>query len=328
MNELEIAFDTKEKFEYFIKYVPEKYSGELLKSKKEEQYIFKKQELFPKKLGTFLLDFLNTNFNIFADFKKFIFKYMFIHLFFKINIHISTDSILYDNSYNIILSKETIEFCLDEMFKLYKDEFIEYQNIYRAIANHKYCEMYYSWINKKYETYTNYLKLLSPTILDLRINNSTFQFNGLYNYKNIANSFVSTNFYDIIYISLKTLLSISKNIKILRCKNCNRYFIPDTNHNTKYCDFLFDEKRTCKEIGSQRTYDKKLENDELLKLYRKRYKDLAHQAAHTNSNSKSNQMYKYYKKDGPIMKNKYKNGLITPGEFKTWINSTMLRKSH
>ncbi len=27
MNELEIAFDTKEKFEYFIKYVPFEYKG-------------------------------------------------------------------------------------------------------------------------------------------------------------------------------------------------------------------------------------------------------------------------------------------------------------
>jgi len=133
---------------------------------------------------------------------------------------------------------------------------------------------------------------------------------------------------NILYISLKSLLDISKNIKILRCKNCNKYFIPDTNHNTKYCDFLFDGKRTCKSIGSQKTHKENLEEDDLLKLYRKRYKDLASQASHTRSTSKSNKMFEYYKKEGPIMRDKYKNGLISKEEFKAWIDSTMIRKSH
>ena len=123
-------------------------------------------------------------------------------------------------------------------------------------------------------------------------------------------------------------MDISKNIKILRCKNCNRYFIPDTNHNTKYCDFLFDGKRNCKSIGSQKTHKENLEEDDLLKLYRKRYKDLASQASHTRPTSKSNQIYEYYKKEGPIMRDKYINGLISKEEFKAWIDSTMIRKSH
>lgn len=327
MNELEIAFDTKEKFEYFIKYIPVKYAGELLKSEKEEHYIFKKQELVPKKLGTFLLDFLNTNFNIFTNFKKFIFEYMFIHLFLKINNHISADSLLYDNSYNIILSKEEINFNLDEMFRLYKDEFIEYQNIYKAIANHKYCEMYYSWINKNYESYNNCLKLLSPTILNLKINSTTTKFNELYNYKNITNSFISTDFYEIIYISFKELLQSNKNIKILNCKNCGKYFIPDTNHKTIYCDFLFDGKRSCKEVGSEKAYTKKLEQDRLLNKYRQRYQSLAKQASSCSSNSSSFKMYEYYKKEGPIIKKKYLTGNISTEEFEEWINNTKLRKN-
>lgn len=238
-----------------------------------------------------MLHLLNTDFNIFDSFKNFILEYIFIPLFLKIHNNISVDSILYDDKFNIILSKEEIDTNLIKMFELYKDEFIEYQNIYKAIAVHEYFKIYYSWNNKNHETYANYLRLLAPTILDLRINNSTTKFQLLYNFKNINNSFVSKNFYDILYISLKNLLSISKNIKILRCKNCNRYFIPDTNHNTKYCDFLFDGKRTCKAIGSQKTYKENLEEDELLKLYRKRYKNLSNQAPHTRSPSKSNQMY-------------------------------------
>lgn len=69
-----------------------------------------------------------------------------------------------------------------------------------------------------------------------------------------------------------------------------------------------------------------MEKDGLLKLYRKRYKNLAHQSAHTSLNSNSNKMYKFYKKEGSIMQNKYKNGLISKEKFKAWIDSTMLRK--
>lgn len=327
MNELEIAFDTKEKFEYFIKYLSLEYEGELKKDKTKKYYIFKKQDLVPKKLGTFLLRFLNTDFKYFDSFKTFILEYMFMYLFFKIHNHISVDSIIHDEELNIILSEEEIETNLTKMFKLYKNEFIKYQNIYKAIAVHKYLKLYYSCNNKNHETYSNYLGILSSTILDLRINNSTAKFQLLYNHKNIKNSFVSKNIHDILYISLKSLLDISKNIKILRCKNCNRYFIPDPNHNSKYCDFLFDGKRTCKSIGSQKTHKKNLEEDDLLKLYRKRYKDLASQASHTRPTSKSNQMYEYYKKEGPIMRDKYINGLISKKEFKAWIDSTMIRKT-
>ena len=72
MNELEIAFDIKEKFEYFIKYLPFEYEGELTKDKTKKYYIFKKQDLVPKKLGTFLLHFLNTDFKDFDSFKTFL----------------------------------------------------------------------------------------------------------------------------------------------------------------------------------------------------------------------------------------------------------------
>ena len=101
MNELEIAFDTKEKFEYFIKYIPLEYKDELIKGKRKKYYIFKKQDLVPKKLGTFLLDFLNTNFNIFTSFKNFILEYIFIYLFLKMHNNISINSILYDDKFNM-----------------------------------------------------------------------------------------------------------------------------------------------------------------------------------------------------------------------------------
>lgn len=326
MDELEIAFDTKEKFEYFIKYVFLEYKGELLKDYEKKYYILKKQELVPSNIGTFLLTFLNINFNDFNKFKKFTLEYLFMHLFFKMNPHALISSLILDENFNIILSKKEINLNLNKMYKLYKDEFIKYQNIYIAIANHKYFESYSNWNNKICESYNNYLSYISPTILNLKINYSIAKFKELYNYKNIKYSYCSTEFHELLYISFQNLLLANKNMQIMKCANCNNYFIPDTNHNTKYCNFLFAGNKTCKEIGNNNEYLKKLEQNRLLKKYRNRYQSLAKQASTTTPDSRSNKMYEYYKKEGKKVKQNYINGIITDEEFERWIDSTKIRK--
>lgn len=326
MDELEVAFDTKEKFEYFIKYVFLEYKGELVKDKEKEYYILKKQELVSSNIGTFLLAFLNTNFNDFNKFKKFTLEYLFIHLFFKMNPHTLINSLMYDENFNIILSSKEINLNLNKMYKLYKDEFIKYQSIYIAIANHKYFESYSNWNNKICESYNNCLNYLSPTILNLKTNYSIVKFKELYNYKNIKYSYCSTEVRELLYISFQNLLIANGNMQIMKCANCNNYFIPNTNHNTKYCDLLFTGNKTCKEIGNNNEYLKKLEQDRLLKKYRNRYQSLAKQASTTTSDSRSNKMYEYYKKEGKKVKQNYINGIITDEEFERWIDSTKIRK--
>lgn len=326
MDELEIAFDTKEKFEYFIKYVFLEYKGELVKDKEKEYYILKNQELVSSNIGTFLLAFLNTNFNDFNKFKKFTLEYFFMHLFFKMNPHTLISSLILDENFNIILSNKEINLNLNKMYKLYKDEFIKYQSIYIAIANHKYFESYSNWNNKICESYNNCLNYLSPTILNLKTNYSIVKFKELYNYKNIKYSYCSTEFRELLYISFQNLLIANGNMQIMKCANCNNYFIPNTNHNTKYCDLLFTGNKTCKEIGNNNEYLKKLEQDRLLKKYRNRYQSLAKQASTTTSDSRSNKMYEYYKKEGKKVKQNYINGIITDEEFERWIDSTKIRK--
>lgn len=70
-----------------------------------------------------------------------------------------------------------------------------------------------------------------------------------------------------------------------------------------------------------------MEKDKLLNKYRSRYQSLSSQVSRTKPGCKSNQMYEYYKKEGPIMKNKYINRLITGEEFNAWIDSTKLRNT-
>lgn len=75
----------------------------------------------------------------------------------------------------------------------------------------------------------------------------------------------SKYFYDILFISFREFAYLKKDIIIQQCENCKKYFIPATAHDTKYCDSIFSGKKTCKEIGVQKAYNEKLENDRLLK---------------------------------------------------------------
>ncbi|MGN1298915.1 MAG: DUF6076 domain-containing protein [Candidatus Scatovivens sp.] len=121
---------------------------------------------------------------------------------------------------------------------------------------------------------------------------------------------------------------MKKDIIIQQCENCKKYFIPATAHDVKYCDSVFSGKKTCKEIGVQKAYAEKLENDRLLKKWRTRYQTLSGLVSKTKPGSKSKaaEMYEYYKKEGAIMKDKYEKGEITGKKFEEWIDSTKIRK--
>ena len=126
----------------------------------------------------------------------------------------------------------------------------------------------------------------------------------------------------MLFISYKQLLSLDSNIKIKKCANCGKYFIPKTMHDTKYCDEIFKDNKTCKEFGRELAYKESLAQKPILKAYRSRYQTLSKQA----SEREKHEMYEYFKKEGPSMRKKYIDGEITAKEFQDWIDSTKVRK--
>lgn len=56
------------------------------------------------------------------------------------------------------------------------------------------------------------------------------------------------NIYGILYITLFQLVLNNKYL-IKKCKNCGKYFITD-NPRINYCDNIFQESQTCKDIGN------------------------------------------------------------------------------
>lgn len=172
---------------------------------------------------------------------------------------------------------------------------------------------------------------------DLKINNSEitglindltleFTFGAYYlsgidlSIHNIPYCFYSSDIISILAIEFKEFISNKRHI-IKQCKNCGRYFIPENLRDINYCNNIFKDNKTCKQLGKQISYKKSLQDDELLDMYRKRYLSLASSVSHYGT-EKAIERFENYKKDGAVMKKKYLSNEITKKDFKEWINST------
>lgn len=238
--------------------------------------------------GTNLIDFLNTNFSNFDEyfvwFTKFFTSY--IKYFEKSDI----DNLKIDNTY----SYSEIENLGKKYFKLIKKDAIKVQKIYSEFVDYIFnkhpLENSRAMTNKIrfYIYYTSHFKTLKQYVTD-------FQIDDAFNYKifpeylenseeklleffttgqHFADVYAETNatsssVYTILYITLFKFVEEDKNI-IKKCKNCGKYFITD-NPRINYCNNLFKEKQTCRDIGNQIAQRIKQENEIVYGKYRKIY---------------------------------------------------------
>ena len=132
-----------------------------------------------------------------------------------------------------------------------------------------------------------------------------------YNFKSLCNAC----YFTLLYL-------IEHNIYIKKCKNCGKYFIPETRNSSIYCNNIFENNKTCREIGASIQYNEKLKKDETNQLYRK---TLASKKMLANRNPdipEYLEKYEEWKKQANKFKQDIKNGLKTEEEFKEWIKQT------
>ena len=123
------------------------------------------------------------------------------------------------------------------------------------------------------------------------------------------------NFYNLLFLELYFILQEKTYLK--KCKNCGKYFLT-TNTAVIYCDNIFEDNKTCREIGASKVFNKNLENDEAYSLYRKVYKKK--QALAKTKGGSFEVEYNLFKSQGKDKKNAYKLKEITKQEFIEWIN--------
>ena len=299
---------------------------------------------YPGHIGFFVLDFMNIDFNKKESFNNFMLKYCFEDFFYKyINKYKIDTEKYYDTNHSLSITDNDLKNLLENLYKEYASSMNSKKDILNDIIinrNKKINadtlskeELYKSIQNeeeffKKYtfDTQENQLDFFADEIDDLKLDFVMYEFFP-YNVddtlsNNIPYSFKSNDYYNILYISLKQLLYMNNDLSIRKCANCGKYFIPKTMHDTKYCDEIFKDNKTCKEIGRELAFKEKLDKNPLLKTYRTRYQTLSKQASERDTH----EMYEYFKKVGPEMRKKYIDNEITDKEFQDWIDSTKVRK--
>lgn len=352
IKNLEIAFDFKNSKEYFLKYFPSEFTEtdkipEHLRDKKF--YIFERK-IEAKPLGTFLLEFLNLDFTDIICINYFLVHYSLVNFitynypniyseceFYK-NRLLTDDEI---NNPKLILTEEEIMEFSEKVKSIYY-EFIESaQYVFRNIADKVYFKTLFEnstekdsdfekiKLLKEKETYDVILNDISENFKDIKMNfdiNNFFSNNIPDEVKNNINYYYSSNdFACILYITLREFMNNKKSFRLIKCQNCDYYFIPKTAHKTLYCDEIFENGKTCKEYAESLAFSKTFSNDPVCKRYRNRYRNLSKQASLSN-NPANAELFEKYKTEGGIKIKDYQSNKISAEEMLCWIDSMKIRK--
>lgn len=325
-----IGFDFENKNEFLCYYTT--------KNRNNNIYSFT-QATTKQELGSFLIEFLNTDFRKRKNFDSFVTKYSFIDLYAKLLSKEFNEKSIFSFKF----TNKELQNLLDNMYEKYSEDFIVFGEIFRDIANTKsryklLSNLSRSENSKHSETFdikaynlstTDYWQQLeeySDLFDDICVDFRMIDFTGLYEQNNITNeipySFKSKDILNIIYLSFKHIECYKH--PILQCENCKKLFIPDSAHDIKYCNNIFKNNKTCKQLAPELKYQKTLKADPVLQKYRSRYQAIQRLAR--ENPEKHQALYEYYKVEGKKNKNEYLNKVITAKEFENWIDNTKIRK--
>ena len=114
-------------------------------------------------------------------------------------------------------------------------------------------------------------------------------------------------------ILLEMMFCIKNNIPIVKCPNCEQFFIA---HNTgvQYCDRIYKDGKTCRQLGAKKLFSDKLKSDELLLVYEKKYQALYHKLKRSTDDKEKLALTEKISKLKEC-RMKYKKSEISPEEF-------------
>ena len=124
------------------------------------------------------------------------------------------------------------------------------------------------------------------------------------------------------YCTASFLQLIENNYLILKCKNCNKYFIPYKRTDTYYCDRTSpqDTTKTCKKYAIELAWREKTKDEtDWHCLYRRVYQSLQMKAKRKPNDSLLKKSFEDFKIDAKEWKKAVKEGAKTEEEFKNWL---------
>lgn len=325
----------------------------------ENRYV-QETNIIKNPIGNFLFDFLNLNYIDSIFLKRLIFKYGIAALNDPVGKSFSDDFNLFyddprasehDDSIDIDYFESKIDIGIKEIINSY----ISLHKTLREIINFSYnineekylngltpSQRYYIFIHSyqtdEYMGLFNYLtdasfnqdfdfleydksikksNFDSPESLAKYIKNECKKNHNFHikNYLYSFNSLMSAYYFCVLHF-------IENNVPIKICKNCGKYFIPENRISSVYCNRIFENNKTCREVGANNAYNEKLKKDEVNALYRK---TLSAKKMLANRNPDIPiylERYEKWKIEANKFKRDIKKGKKTEDEFKNWIEKT------
>lgn len=127
---------------------------------------------------------------------------------------------------------------------------------------------------------------------------------------------------DICMASLYHLVKLELVIKT--CSNCGKYFVPLRRSDAIYCDRRspFHRSKNCKEDGAHRSFEEKIEMNEVEKLRRAIYQAKQMRVRRNPDIATYKEKFEKWKTDVHAWKVDIKKGLKTSEEFIQWLNDS------
>ena len=331
MEKLKISLDTQ----FFINRITKiKFvvSQAFRFNKASNQYeSFNKYETL--KLGVQLCDFLNTDFDSYESTKNFVDKYSIATIaeLSNVDIYRYYDKKDYDDM--IINVSKDISADLKRIQKYFlKDiEYIFNINELEELNNLSSAKRLYILRGSKKSS--NILKLYDSNKIKLEFNNygdfTNFSLTSENDAQEIAAhvnedtlspyTFTCKNIIQSFIIELFEL-ALSDTIEIKKCKNCGKFFVPDNRSDEIYCSNIYENGKTCKDVGHFRTQQKLMKENDDLRIYRNVYQKLLLRTRRNPENSQYEKDFQTFKEKNAELKEKVTNEELTQEEYMIWLN--------
>jgi len=134
----------------------------------------------------------------------------------------------------------------------------------------------------------------------------------------LVEQYSSNNIFAICYMELVKM--IINDVTVKHCKHCGLPFVPRKRNDAEYCERPAKPgtTKTCKEIGPIENYNKKVNKDPVLKVYRKHYK-IMHQRTTARGKSRiTDEFFSQWKDEAAAIIKDVRQGKKSLEEFEAW----------
>jgi hypothetical protein len=283
-------------------------------------------------IGEQLCNFLNTNFENIDNFKNFINIYGLNCLLNLTNIKF-TDSPIPAKEYEdaIETTYNEVKYLLIDLLQSLKIdvEYIYNMNQLEEIKDLTPLQRFQVMTNS--DKLSKSLKYLDNDKIQLNLSAfeifrdySSFPMRQDETQRIVSKANVSSSYFiectDIIQTLLIEFIEVANlNIEIKVCKNCGKFFVPDNRSDEIYCSNIYENEKTCKEIGHFKVQQKLIQENDNLRIYRNVYQKLLLRTRRNPSNVKYAREFEFFKDDNNEWKELISKGLATEEEYIDWL---------